>query len=263
MDSTSLKARARAALSGRWKNLAVITLVYYLVTTVAAYLYIGSLIVSGPLAVAYAGITLRVIYGDRVSVDNIFDGFKHGFVNNFVLGLVNSLLISLWSILLVVPGVIKACAWSMSYYIAAENPGISHSEARALSEKMMQGHKMEYFCLILSFIGWIFASIFTLGIGLLFVVPYMQVASAAFYDNLKLSQFVGDGFVASENSGANNFNNNNDNGGFQGPTGGSRFGRGATSHEDNSSANVFDNVFGSSSKSSKDDNDNDNGFTNG
>ena len=252
MNSAAIKARAKAALAGRWKNLAIITLVYYLISSLVAYTYIGSLIVMGPLSVGFAGIALRVIYGDRVSTDNLFDGFKQGFVNNFLLGLVNSILIAFWTMLLIVPGVIKACAWSMSYYIAAENPGISQSEARARAEQMMQGHKMEFFYLTLSFIGWILLSIFTLGIGLFFVIPYMQVACAAFYDNLKISQFVGGGY----NGGGNNANgaNNagNDDGSFSGPTGGSRFGRRSESTEETTSNNVFDNVFGSS-KSNDDD----------
>lgn len=260
MNSANIRARARAALSGRWKNLAVITLVYYLITSIAAYLYIGTLIVTGPLSVAFAGIALRVVYGDRVSVDNVFDGFRRGFVNNLLLGIVNSLLIALWSILLIVPGIVKSCAWSMSYFIAAENPDISYSDARKMSEQMMQGHKMEYFMLSLSFIGWSILSIFTFGIGLLFLIPYMQVSSAAFYDNLKLSMMVGDGFVPEENNATNE---SGDNGGeFRGPTGGSRFGSRTEESHDNSSANVFDNVFGSS-KSSKPEDDDDNGFTNG
>jgi uncharacterized membrane protein len=251
MNSSNIRARARAALSGRWKNLAVITLVYSLVSSVAAYLYIGSILVSGPLAVAYAGIALRVIYGDRVTVDNVFDGFKNGFVNNFLLGLVNTLLIALWSLLLVVPGIVKSCAYSMSYFIAAENPGMSQSEARRRSEEMMMGHKMEYFILNLSFIGWIFLSIFTFGIGMFFVMPYMQTASAAFYDNLKLGQFVGGG----SNGGSNGASNWNDDGSFSGPTGGSRFGRQSDSYDGGSSNNVFDNVFGSSKSNGNDDDD--------
>lgn len=252
MNSASIRARARSALAGRWVTLAIITFVYSLISSVAAYVYIGSLIVAGPLSVALAAISLKVIYGERVSVENLFDGFRQNFVNNFLLGLVNSLLIALWSLLLIVPGIIKSCAWSMSYFIAAENPGMPQSEVRKRSEEMMMGHKMEYFLLQLSFIGWAFLSIFTLGIGAFFLVPYMQVSSAAFYDNLKISQFVGDGYFM---GGTNGTNDLNDDGSFSGPTGGSRFGRQSDSYDGGSSNNVFDNVFGSSKSSGNDDDD--------
>jgi hypothetical protein len=139
----------------------------------------------------------------------------------------------------------------MSYFIAAENPGMSQSEARRRSEQMMMGHKMEYFILNLSFIGWIFLSIFTFGIGMFFVMPYMYTASAAFYDNLKLGQFVGGG----SNGGSNGASNWNDDGSFSGPTGGSRFGRQSDSYDGGSSNNVFDNVFGSSKSNGNDDDD--------
>ena len=72
----------------------------------------------------------------------------------------------------------------MSYYILADNPTLTQSEARRRSEQLMNGHKFRLFCLHLSFIGWYLLSALTGGILLFWVIPYVQVATAAFYDDL-------------------------------------------------------------------------------
>ncbi len=95
--------------------------------------------------------------------------------------------IFLWTLLLVIPGIIKAIAYSQTFYILAEDPTISSEAAINKSMAMMDGHKMDYFVLMLSFIGWALLSILTLGIGFLFLMPYIQVTSANFYLNLKES----------------------------------------------------------------------------
>ena len=73
----------------------------------------------------------------------------------------------------------------MSYYILADNPQMSCNDARVTSMEMMKGNKWRLFCLWFSFIGWWLLSILTLGILFLWTIPYMQVATAAFYDDLK------------------------------------------------------------------------------
>ena len=79
------------------------------------------------------------------------------------------------------PGIIKYYEYSMSYYILLENPQMRHQEARRASIKLMDGNKARLFCLHLSFIGWVILSAFTFGILLLWVVPYIETAQAAFY----------------------------------------------------------------------------------
>ena len=73
----------------------------------------------------------------------------------------------------------------MTFYIISENPTISATDALKRSEKMMEGHKMDYFILNLSFIGWLILSLFTCGIGVIFLNPYIETAKAHFYLTLK------------------------------------------------------------------------------
>lgn len=74
----------------------------------------------------------------------------------------------------------------MSYYIMIENPEIEIREAINMSKKMMHGHKLEYFLLNLSFIGWSFLALFTFGIGYLWLIPYMQLTQIEFYEEVKI-----------------------------------------------------------------------------
>ena len=104
----------------------------------------------------------------------------------------------LWTLLLVIPGIIKAFAYALVPYILADKPELSANEAINLSMKMMKGHKFDLFYLQLSFIGWAFVSVFTLGIGLLWLMPYMMTAQAAFYQDVRKE------YLANNNSIINN-----------------------------------------------------------
>jgi uncharacterized membrane protein len=95
------------------------------------------------------------------------------------------LYIFFWTLLLIVPGIIKGLSYSMAPYIMIENPELSPNEAITISRKMMKGYKWKLFCLYLSFIGWFLLCILTLGIGLLWLNPYVQTSVALFYQHIK------------------------------------------------------------------------------
>ena len=103
--------------------------------------------------------------------------------------------IFLWSLLLVIPGIIKTFSYAMTPYILEENPELSANEAIDRSRAMMKGHKFDLFWLCLSFIGWGILCILTLGIGLLWLVPYMQTSVAAFYEEVKAEYEVKGGLI--------------------------------------------------------------------
>lgn len=91
----------------------------------------------------------------------------------------------LWSLLFIIPGIIASLSYSMVYFIALDNLELSALDVIRKSKEMMRGHKGEYFVLGLSFIGWGILGIFTLGILYLWLIPYMQVTMANFYNELK------------------------------------------------------------------------------
>jgi uncharacterized membrane protein len=185
MLARDFRKKAMDALKGKWGRFALIYLIYTLITTVCSYaLSAASLIIAGPFAVGIAMIALKVLSNEEFEIINLFDGFKK-FTNTLLLGLLNTIYTFLWSLLFVIPGIVKGLSYSMSYFIIAENPNMTQNEARLESMRIMQGNKWRLFCLQFSFIGWYILSSFTAGILLFWVVPYVQTATAAFYEEIK------------------------------------------------------------------------------
>jgi uncharacterized membrane protein len=126
-----------------------------------------------------------VIQGDENVTSNLFAHTFKGYWKNVWACFLMVLFIFLWSLLLLIPGIVKGYAYMMTPFILKDNPELSANEAINLSQKMMKGHKFDLFYLMLSFIGWAFLGIFTLGIGYLWLMPYTYAAFAAFYQDLK------------------------------------------------------------------------------
>ena len=116
-------------------------------------------------------------------IGTLLDGFRSGHYVNIVLTMfLRDLFTTLWSLLLVVPGIVKHYEYLMVPYIIAENPAMDYKEAFQISKQMMDGQKGDAFVLDLSFIGWEFLSFITLGIVQIFYVgPYINVTWAEFY----------------------------------------------------------------------------------
>jgi uncharacterized membrane protein len=187
-ENAVLMQQARESLENKW-GLAVGAFAVYILAAVAvqAIPYLGpviSLLISGPLALGAAIFSLALSRNQDARVEQIFQGF-----NNFSTALGAYLLIFvftlLWLLLLIIPGIIAAISYSMTFYIIADNPSISAMDAIDRSKQMMDGHKWKYFCLILRFIGWAILCIFTLGLGFFLLIPYIQVSIAKFYDDIR------------------------------------------------------------------------------
>lgn len=96
--------------------------------------------------------------------------------------LLQVVIIFLWSLLLVIPGIIAGYSYAMTEFLLAEDPQLTASEAMRRSKEMMTGNRWRLFCLQFSFIGWeILSALLTFGIGRLWIAPYRQAATAAFY----------------------------------------------------------------------------------
>lgn len=87
----------------------------------------------------------------------------------------------LWTLLLIIPGIIAAFSYAMTPYILEENPYMPINEAIRQSKVMMYGNKWRLFCLEISFIGWALLSVLTCGIGFLWLAPYINAAECAFF----------------------------------------------------------------------------------
>ncbi len=190
-----LRAEARESLKGKWGKSALACLVYMLLVGAISMAtifipfagpFLAQIFVTNLIAMGAVFIWLDVARGKDVDMNTFFEPFRgHNYGRYLVGGLLYTIYVFLWSLLLVVPGIIKAISYSQAYFIMRDNPEMTGEQAICRSMEMMRGHKAEYFCLLLSFIGWIILGSLALGIGLLWVYPYIFTASAKFYENLK------------------------------------------------------------------------------
>ena len=200
------KNAALAALKGKWAPAVLCAVVYMVVAGVVSTSsmlvdpasatgalmtanlasFALSLLVVFPLGVGYYNAHKDLLLnGDDKMTENSFRiGFSNWVHNVWGMTLMG-IFVFLWTLLLVIPGIIKAFAYALVPYILADKPELSANEAINLSMKMMKGHKFDYFWLCLSFIGWIFLGMLTLGIGYFWLIPYMYTTYAAFYQDIK------------------------------------------------------------------------------
>ncbi|HEU4718455.1 MAG TPA: DUF975 family protein, partial [Bacteroidia bacterium] len=143
-----------------------------------------SLFIAGPFALGAAMFSLSISRGKEAKLEQIFQGF-----NRYTTSLAAYLLIVayvlLWLLLLIVPGIIAALSYSMTFYILADDPTIKAEDALKKSKAMMDGHKLKLFYLYLWFLLLGLLCILTLGIGFLWLIPFANVTTAKFYDDIK------------------------------------------------------------------------------
>ena len=188
MDHVSMMRRAKEKLAGNWLNAAVATLIMYAILGLAGCTYVGELLVYGPLAFGYI-LYLMALTDTRTSdFGLLFKGFNR-FVETMVAGLLYSLIVGIGSIFLVVPGIIAACGFAMTFFIMSEDANISGLDALKASWQMMKGHKWDFFCFQFRFIGWGLLCLLTCGIGFLWLYPYIIAANFNYYRQLRYGTF--------------------------------------------------------------------------
>ncbi len=195
MTRYEIKQRAKEQLgnnvfSQNWLFAVLTILVYAAIISVVSSItgvgYIANLIIVGPFTLGFMKMFLKQARDSQVmNIGDLFKAFSEDFKESFLLGLMSSLFITLWSLLLVVPGIIKGYAYSMAFYIKADHPEYGWKQCLDESQIMMDGHKADLFVLSLSFIGWGIVGALCLGVGTLWVEAYEQAAFAQFYDSIK------------------------------------------------------------------------------
>ena len=201
-SNKDLMTQARETLSGRW-GLAVGTFfVYMLIMGAISYsppyhhtelsgggnISVGGnilmLLVGGAFALGVATFSLAIARKEDAKLKMIFSGFKY-YGKTLGLYLLMILFVLLWMLLLIVPGIIAAISYSLAFFLMSDDPNIGAMDAINKSKKMMYGYKWKYFCLCCRFIGWCILGILSLGIGFLWIIPYMNVSFAKFYEDVK------------------------------------------------------------------------------
>ncbi len=139
-----------------------------------------------PMTIGLFGWYRKSIYS-QTSLAEMFEPYRHGrFWGSVGTVALTQLYTFLWSLLFVIPGIIKSYSYSQTFFIKGENPNISASRAIELSKIMMDGHKGDLFYLHLSFIGWTLLSSLTYNIlGIVYVYPYFYAALTFAYEEIK------------------------------------------------------------------------------
>jgi uncharacterized membrane protein len=183
-----LMVQAREALRGRW-GLAVGGNVIYLILGVLIQCiplvgWIGGLIIGGPLLLGLAGFFLTFSRKEEAKLSQLFDGFQN-FPRALIAYILMVLFIFLWALLFIIPGIVAALSYSQTFFLLSENPQMEGLDLLRKSKALMRGNRWKLFCLFWRFFGWCLLGILSLGIGFLWIMPYIQTTMARFYDDLK------------------------------------------------------------------------------
>ncbi len=184
--SAEYRHEARDIIKRYDSKFIVLTLIMVLIfglTSACSYGLIG-LIASGPLLVGYLGCIITAVGGTDPVFESVFDGFKK-FGRNLEAFLLYSLLVFAWSLLFIIPGIIAAYRYSLTFFLLKEREDLTVWECFKKSHEMMRGHKWKLFCLQFSYIGWNILVALTAGILGLWIYPRQACAFYLFYKDIK------------------------------------------------------------------------------
>lgn len=190
VPNSELRAKARKTLgngifTNEWIFALLVSLIAGAVIGFTSSFLLGVLIIG----IVNIGLNKYYLYRSRNTVkyddfNILIDGVKVDVAGNVVLGLLITLFTALWSLLFVIPGIVKSYSYSMAYFLKIDHPEYTATQAIDESRRIMNGHKMKLFLLDLSFIGWLILGSLCFGIGTLWVNAYMQASRAEFYRDL-------------------------------------------------------------------------------
>ena len=189
MDRIQIKELAKRQISN---NIGIIILMYlaiYAIVILSSYIAVPIAYALGVIMeISLFSVYLRLA-GDNVpQFLDIFGIFNNAKLcgNGIILYILISIFTFLWSLLLFIPGIVKSLSYAMAPYILIENEYyMSPMDAIRESQRIMEGHKMELFVLLLSFIGWYLLGVITFGLVMFYADPYINMSLVNFYNEIK------------------------------------------------------------------------------
>ena len=182
-----------ASLKGKW-GLAItgtiVVLIISMVLGISGVFMIGagnilSLIITPPLVIGLCIFSLNIVRDNNPKVDNIFLPFKTNWINAIIAYILLAFLVAVGFILLIIPGIIASLMFSQVFFIMGDDKEIGAYDALVKSMNMMKGYKWKFFKIQLRFFGLGILCVFTLFIGLIWLIPYQYVVFSLFYDDIK------------------------------------------------------------------------------
>lgn len=166
-------------------------------SSVFGWYYVLNVLISIVLIPLNIGVAQNVLAWSRGEDVNkwkvLFGGFNSAKIFFKQVGVVvlNTILCALWTILLIVPGIIKGLAYSMYPYVLRDEPDLSVWQTLKKSEAIMKGYKGKLFLMYLSFVGWFILGAFTFGILYIWLTPYVMTSTVRFYDDVRRAYYNG------------------------------------------------------------------------
>ncbi|PRY72489.1 DUF975 family protein [Alkalibacterium olivapovliticus] len=218
LSPSELKRKAREELAGNWREVILLHLVPVLISVLLTGGIYGldlwsisrlaneqgetSVLANFLVSFITIGISftlLDMIRTEQYKINALKDSFRvfsrPFFIPVFLIQLLQSLFIALWTLVFIIPGIVKGYAYSQAFFIFKDKKELGEEEYPTAidciteSRELMDGHKMELFSLHITFIGWHIVEALTLGIASLYVRPYLNMAEAVFYDRIAYTEF--------------------------------------------------------------------------
>lgn len=199
MNRSEIKEKAKGMIKGNlwyiWKMYLVVFAVAFViglveglfaeVPVISFLVALASMVVSAALSVGAIYYIVKFVRNEKIEINDFFEFAKKHWVISLLATLLSGLFILGGTILLVIPGIIVSIGLSFVSYVVVDNPELSAMEVIKKSWNLTNGHKVDVFVFGLSFIGWAILGSLTLGLLYIWLIPYMLVATALFYEELK------------------------------------------------------------------------------
>jgi len=191
INNYEIRSEARNILTGNWLNAVLAGLIYSSIISFASSAFGISILLMGALAFGLYLYFLTLVREEFGDFNLLFKAFSFSGQNLGIFGktlglyFLMNLFIFLWSLLLIIPGIIASYSYRMAFYLLIDDPDMEIMEAISKSKEMMKGYKTKLFLLDLSFIGWVLLSVLSFGIGFLWLTPYMITSQSIFYVKLR------------------------------------------------------------------------------
>ena len=196
-------------------SVVVLTMIVFMIAGLAISIFLFNPLIAG----GYRFFNRSLVMNTKIN--EFAFAFKRSYLNVVKIMFLRQLYIFLWSLLFIIPGIIKAYEYYLVPYIVGDDPDISASEAFRMSKELMRGNKFKVFVLELSFLGWYILSGMTCGLlSVFYVAPYVYLTKAALYrrlrglDDIYSNQGYNNGWNNGNNGGYNNGWDNGNNGGY-------------------------------------------------
>ena len=193
MDRKSIKNKAKANFTSQYGVSVGVNFLYTFLVGLCGSTGIGGILITPILWTSKSRYDLKVYNGEEGKFEDMFSCFKTPEFGRSIGGYwYMALWIWLWSLLFIIPGIVKTFAYCLTPYILVDEPEIPVTEALNRSKELTKGHKWEIFVFFLSFIGWGILSSITCGlVGIFYVNPYMNVSLAGIYEELRTANPTG------------------------------------------------------------------------